>query len=183
MKKLLLLTIVLIMTSSVFAQEQENNIRIPSGYQGFLEYGNTFVFDKDAGNTINLSTTHGFFMNSHTYIGIGLAIDFNKYQTIVPIYANVRYVFNHKQISPVMGLRLGSFLKDQVNAYADLTLGLRVATKRDFAFSLLLSGTYYDDLYRREESYYTDESGHVQHENHEIKYNFSGISLRLGIEW
>ena len=183
MKKLFLLTIMLLMTASVFAQEKETNVRIPSGYQGFLEYGNTFVFDKNADNTINLSTTHGFFMNDHTYVGIGLSIDINQYRTIVPIYANVRYVFNHKPISPVIGIRLGSFMEDKVNAYADLTFGVRFATKRDFALSLLLSGTYYDNLYRGYDTCYTDENGYVHYEYNEVKYNLSGISLRIGIEW
>ena len=183
MKKLFFFTIMLFMAASVFAQEQETNVRIPSGYQGFLEYGNTFVFDKNADNTINLSTTHGFFMNSHTYVGIGLSLDINRDHTLVPIDANVRYIFNHKPISPVMGLRLGSFLDDKVTPYADLTFGLRIATKRDFALSLLLSGTYYDDLYREHETYYSDENGYVHHEYYQVKYNFSGISLRLGIEW
>ena len=183
MKKLLLLTIALLMTASVFAQEQESNIRIPSGYQGFLEYGNTFVFDKDADNTINLSTTHGFFMNSHTYIGIGLSIDMNKYHTVVPIYANVRYIFNHKPISPVMGIRLGSFISDNVKCYGDIMFGVRFATKRDFAINLMLSGTYYDNMYREHYTEYYDENGILQYGYQDIKYNLSGISLKMGIEW
>ena len=64
MKKLVLAFVMLFMATSVFAQNQESNVRIPNGYQGFLEYGNTWhVFDKAMPTTINLSTTHGFYFS------------------------------------------------------------------------------------------------------------------------
>ena len=184
MKKLFFLTIMLFMAASVFAQEQETNVRIPSGYQGFLEYGNTFVFDKDADNTINLSTTHGFYMNEHMYVGIGLSIDITGHRTLWPIYANLKYVFlSHKTTSPVLGLRLGSFVSSKVKPYGDLSVGVRFASKRDFAISLLLTGTYYENIYAGWGRDYYDENGVLQYEFHEITYNYSGISVRLGIEW
>ena len=37
MKKVLLSVVMLIMAVSVFAQEQEPKVRVPSGYQGYLE--------------------------------------------------------------------------------------------------------------------------------------------------
>jgi hypothetical protein len=184
MKKLLLLTIVLLMTASAFAQEQETNVRVPSGYQGFLEYGNTFVFNENTDNTINLSTTHGFYMNGHMYVGIGLSLDINNKRTLIPIYANLRYVFfNDRTTSPVLGLRLGSFVSSNVKPYGDIAVGVRFASKRDFAINLMVTGTYYDNIYAGYGRDYYDENGVLQYEYHEIKYNNSGIAFRLGIEW
>ena len=184
MKKLFLTLIVLLTTIGVFAQEQESGVRVPSGYQGFLGYGNTFVFNENTDNTINLSTTHGFYMNEHMYVGIGLSLDINSYRTLWPIYANLKYVFlSHKTTSPVIGLRLGSFVSSKVKPYGDLAVGVRFASKRDFAISLLLTGTYYENIYDGYGRDWYDENGVLHYEYHEITYNYSGISLRLGIEW
>ncbi|MBR4837797.1 MAG: hypothetical protein IK004_05090 [Bacteroidales bacterium] len=184
MKKLFLITILLLMTASVFAQEQEAKVRIPSGYQGFFEYGNTYLFD-DNPSLMNFSTTHGFYMNGHTYVGIGISIDTKYLLFLLPIYGNVRYVFNNNRVvSPVVGLRLGCFDTKTVGFYGDLTIGLRFATKRDFAISFLISGTHYNGVYFRYRHPYTDEYG-IDHMERcwGSRNNLTGISLRLGIEW
>ena len=101
MKKSILTIVLAVFAITAFAQDQ---VRIPNGYQGFLEYGNTWhVFDKEMPNNINLSTTHGFYFSDHIYAGIGIAFDFNNDRVIVPVYANMRYVFvNNKTVSPVL---------------------------------------------------------------------------------
>ena len=182
MKKVILSVVMLFMAMSVFAQEEELKTRVPNGYQGFLEYGNTWhVFDKNMPNTINLSTTHGFYFADHVYAGIGLGFEFNTDRVLVPIYANMRYVFiNYKTVSPVLSLRIGSFVGDKVGAYGDLGFGVRFASKRDFAVSVMVAGTYYDKI---EDS--------VWEFNEELGYDVStermvspaGVSLRIGIVW
>ena len=181
MKKLVLAFVMLFMTASVFAQNQESNVRIPSGYQGFLEYGNTWhVFDKNMPTTINLSTTHGFYFADHIFAGIGIGFDANSDHCLVPIYANMRYVFiNNKPVSPVMSLRVGSFVGDKVGAYGDLGFGVRFASKKDFALSAMVAATYYDKI----EDYYSgyDEYGNYSHGDRLVSP--AGVSLRIGIEW
>ena len=182
MKKVLLTVVMLIMAVSVFAQEQEPKVRVPSGYQGYLEYGNNWtVFDKETPNTIGLSTTHGFYFNGHIFAGIGIGVDFNKDRALVPIYTNLRYQFiNDRAVSPIISMRLGSFIGDNMGAYGDLGFGVRFASKRDFAVSIMVAGTYYDKI---EDS--------VWEFNEELGYDVStermispaGISLRIGIEW
>ncbi len=173
MKKVILSAVMLLMAVSMFAQEQEPKIRVPSGYQGFIEQGNTWHFDKNMRNSISLSTTHGFYFNGHIYVGVGMGIDFNKDVSLVPFYTNLRYQFNNtKLVSPIISLRLGSFIGDEVGAYGDLAFGARFATKRDFAVSVLVAGTYYDKI---EEYVYSSHS--------KEKISPSGISLRIGIEW
>ena len=178
MKKVILSLVILLMAASVFAQE-EGNVRVPSGYQGFLEQGNTWHFDKNMPNSINISTTHGFYFNGHIFAGVGFGVDFNKDRALVPFYTNLRYQFNNtKVVSPILSLRLGSFIGDDMGAYGDLAFGVRFASKRDFAVSVLVAGTYYDKIkvyyYNYEDGYYYD--GYQQ-------VSPSGVSLRIGIEW
>jgi len=179
MKKLVLAFVMLFMATSVFAQE-ESNVRVPSGYQGFLEQGNTWHFDKNMPNSISISTTHGFYFNGHIFAGVGLGVDFNKDRALVPFYTNIRYQFNNtKVVSPVVSLRLGSFIGDDMGAYGDLAFGVRFASKRDFAVNVMVAGTYYDKV--SEYYYYCDENGNYYHGYQDISP--SGVSLRIGIEW
>ena len=184
MKKVILSLVMLLMATSVFAQEQEipnpAKVRVPSGYQGFIEQGNTWHFDKDMPNSISLSTTHGFYFNGHIYVGVGLGVDFNKDCALVPFYTNLRYQFNNtKVVSPIISLRLGSFIGYDMGAYGDLGFGVRFASKRDFAVNVMVAGTYYDKI--REYGYYYDEHGHCTQDNNYLSP--AGVSLRIGIEW
>lgn len=181
MKKVMLSIVMLFMAMSVFAQEQESKVRVPSGYQGFLEYGNTWtVFDKEMPNTLGLSTTHGFYFNGHIYAGVGIGFDACRDLTLVPIYGNVRYVFSNKSVvSPFLSLRLGSYISENVGAYGDLAFGVRFASKRDFAVSMMLAGTYYDKV--KYHYSYCDETGHYS--QGEYALSPAGVALRIGIEW
>ena len=81
------------MAMGLFAQEDVNynpaKVRVPSGYQGFLEQGNTWHFDKNMPNSISISTTHGFYFNGHIFAGVGFGVDFNKDRALVPFYTNL----------------------------------------------------------------------------------------------
>ena len=182
MKKVILSLVMLLMATSMFAQETEISnpakVRVPSGYQGFIEQGNTWHFDKNMPNSISLSTTHGFYFNGHIFAGIGLGVDFNNDRALVPFYTNVRYQFNNTRVvSPIVSLRLGSFVGDGLGAYGDLAFGVRFASKRDFAVSAMVAGTYYDKI--QEYGYY-DNGSYI----HDYRYiSPSGVSLRIGIEW
>ena len=185
MKKVMLSLVLLLMTASVFAQNQDDpnspKVRVPSGYQGFLEQGNTWHFDKNMPNCISLSTTHGFYFNGHIFVGVGLGFDFNKKRTLVPFYTNLRYQFNNTRVvSPVVSLRLGSFIGDDMGAYGDLGFGVRFASKRDFAVSMLVTGTYYDKI-----NMTVNESnlGYGHEVSTKKDVSPAGISLRIGIEW
>ena len=172
MKKFALTLMMAIFAITAFAQN-EGNVRVPGGYQGFIEQGNTWHFDKNMPNRISLSTTHGFYFNGHIFAGVGIGFDFNEDGVLVPFYSNIRYLFNNnKVVSPIVSLRLGSFIGDHMGAYGDLALGVRFASKRDFAVSIMAAGTYYDKI----ESYNYYNNTYTQ-------MSPSGVSLRIGIEW
>ncbi len=185
MKKTILTIVMALFAITTFAQQEESQFRVPSGYQGYLEYGNSWhVFDNQMPNTINLSTTHGFFFNSHMFMGIGIGVDACSEVGLFPIYANLRYVITNKSaVSPLLSLRLGSYISEKVGAYGDLAFGVRFASKRDFAVSLMVAATYYDKMtYSIWEDYQNEEGewfgGYVYK-----TVNPSSISLRIGIEW
>jgi hypothetical protein len=185
MKKTVLTLVMALFAIAAFAQNEENKSFIPNGYQGFLEESNCWHFDKNMPTTIQLSTTHGFYFNDHIYAGIGVGLEFNNDYLLMPFYTNVRYVFfNKKAVSPFVSMRLGSFISDNMGAYGDLALGVRFSSKKDFAVSVMVAGTYYDKLhydYYYNEHY--DEQGEWHYEYMEKDINSSGISLRVGIEW
>lgn len=182
MKKTILTIVMALFAIVAFAQNEE--VRTPSGYQGFFEFNNTWHFDKEMPTTIQLSTTHGFYFNGRVYAGIGLGFEWNRDFFLAPFYANIRYVFlNNTAVSPFLSLRLGSYASENIGAYGDLAIGARFASKRDFAVNIMLAGTYYDKIsYEYYDSWYDDygewHSGTVQR-----NINPSGISLRVGIEW
>lgn len=185
MKKTILTIVMAIFAITAFAQNEENEVRTLKGYQGYLEYGNSWhVFDKEMPNTINLSTTHGFFFNSHMYMGIGIGFDACSEIGLFPIYANLRYIITNKSaVSPVMSLRLGSYISEKVGAYGDFAFGVRFASKRDFAVSLMVAATYYDKMTYTIWKDYQNEEGYWVSDRMEKTVNPSSVSLRIGIEW
>jgi len=186
MKKIVLTLVMALFAIGAFAQNDETTgVRIPGGYQGFVELGNTlWHFDKNMPATLYISTTHGCYFNEHIYAGLGAAVEWNNKYGLVPIFANVRYVFlSRTVVSPIVSLRLGSYLGSNIGAYGDLAIGARFASKRDFAVSVLVTGTYYDKITTNYTEQWMDANGGWHYENVERKISPSGIALRVGIEW
>lgn len=184
MKKTILIIVMALFAITAFAQNEERTGYVPNGYQGFFEENNCFHFDKNMNSTIQLSTTHGFYFSDHIYAGLGVGMEFNSDHFLMPFYANVRYVFlNKSAVSPFLSMRLGSFVSSRVGAYGDLALGVRFSSKRDFAVSILVAGTYYDKLKYTYYTEYYDDHGVWHHDPIEESISPSGVSLRVGIEW
>lgn len=179
MKKFILSILMIAASCGLMAQE-ENTIKIPSGYQGCLEHGTCFR-PWDGGRTVTaFSTTHGFFFNSHAYVGIGIGMEGGKDYFAMPMYTALKYVFVvGKAASPVVQLRVGSYLGEESGAYGDAALGVRFASKRDFAVNVMLTASY---LSRIEEETITRVNGNdITRET--ITRNPSQVGLRIGIEW
>lgn len=180
MKKTFLVLIALLGATTLMAQEQE--VRIPSGYQGFLEQGNTYAFGSNGINTTGFSTTHGFYFNGHTFVGVGLAMTWGDDFFCMPIYTSVKYIFNNtRTMSPFIQLRLGSNIGDEIGTYTDMAIGLRFASRRDFAVNIMLAGTYIEPV--------TDDVTTYNYNNNSYttttidKKKTTGIGFRVGIEW
>ena len=182
----LFLALLLSISAMVFAQEENNNVWEPHGYQGFLEMNSGFQVVNKGNSTTGVSTTHGFYFNGHTYVGIGLGLDFcdirgnNSSDVIIPFFANVNYLFSNKSnVSPVVKMRLGSYVGSYHGTYGDLGIGVRFGSKRDFAVTVMLTGTFYSNI--KDERYYFDEATNTYSTKDNV--NISTVSLRFGIEW
>lgn len=186
MKKIVLTFMMALFAIGVFAQNDEKTgVRIPSGYQGFVELGNTlWHFDKDMPISLQISTTHGCHFNEHIFAGLGIAYEWNKGYNLFPLYANIRYVIlSRTVVSPIISLRLGSYVGNDIGAYGDLAVGVRFASKRDFAVSISVAGTYYSKITSTYSDEWMDAQGSWHYETVERKVSPSGIALRVGLEW
>lgn len=180
MKKILFSLLFASMAFSANAQDVVNGVRVPSGYQGHIEYSNLF-YVKGGGTAMDISTTHGFFYTSNMFIGLGMGIHVAPDGGYVPIYAAAKYVFNNKsKISPTLQLRMGSFFHEGAKPYGDLSFGLRFASDRDFAFSIQACGSFYAPFDEVEDHW---DSGLGMYATTTTRMNLSSVGLRLGIEW
>lgn len=161
------------------------SVKTPSGYQGFCDQNTLYRFADDHSSTVGFSTTHGFYFNGHTFIGVGIGFEGGNEFWAVPVFSTLKYVFsNRKTISPTVQLRVGSYFSEDAGSYADLSLGLRFASKRDFAVNVMLVGSFFE-MQKIINSYvkYDDVTGGYLHVEEEKKIYPSGLGLRIGIEW
>ena len=160
-------------------------IKSPSGYQGFCDQQTLYRVMEDGSSTVGFSTTHGFYFNGHTFIGVGIGVEGGNDFFAVPVYSSLKYIFsNKKPVSPTVQLRIGSYFSEDPGAYADLSLGVRFASKRDFAVNVMLVGTFFE-MQKITDTYYEwDDVNHVsRYVEQEKKIYPSGVGLRIGIEW
>jgi len=180
MKKILVSLLFAAMAYTAGAQEVVNGVRVPSGYQGHIEYSNLF-YVSGSGTAMDITTTHGFFYTSNMFVGLGMGFHVAPEGAYFPIFAAAKYVFNNTaKISPTLQLRMGSFFQEGAKPYGDLSFGFRFASDHDFAFSIQACGSFYapfdevDDHWDQNLStYYTTTT----------RINLSSVGLRLGIEW
>lgn len=185
MKKTIITLIALLFAVTTTFAQQKSEPRVPSGYQGFIDMNNLYTFSKDINNSIGMSTTHGFYFNPKAYIGLGMGFETDNDYVLVPIYAAIHYNFNYsKPVSPIMRLRLGSYVGDGFGTYADLALGVRFASKRDFAVSIMVAGTFFEGFDREVYGEYQDQNGYWYYDVISTQtVQPSGVGLRIGIEW
>jgi len=180
MKKTVLMLVAVFCTMAVMAQD-ETIVKVPSGYQGFLEQGSIYRLDDEGNTTIGVSTTHGFYFSGNTFVGIGVGFEGGDDFFGIPVYTAIKYNFSYtKTITPTVQVRLGSYFSDDPGAYADLAVGVRFGSKRDFAVNVMFTGTFYETM-KVDNWVYDDVVGYSV--RNVRMYNPSGIGLRVGIEW
>ena len=180
MKKFLVSLLFAAMAFTAGAQDVINGVRVPSGYQGHIEYSNLF-YVKGGGTAMDISTTHGFFYTSNMFIGLGMGLHVAPDGGYVPVYAAAKYVFNNRsKISPTLQMRMGSFFNEGAKPYGDLSFGLRFASDRDFAFSIQACASYYAPFDEVEDHW---DSTLGMYATTTTRMNLSSVGLRLGIEW
>ena len=179
MKKILISLLFAAVAFTANAQDVINGVRVPSGYQGHVEYSNLFYLK--GGTGMDISTTHGFYYTPNMFVGLGIGLHVAPKDTYVPIYAAAKYVFNYKsKISPTVQMKLGSFFSEGAKPYGDLSFGFRFASDRDFAFSIQACGSFYAPFDYTDGYWDSDTNTYVSKTE---RWNLSSVGLRLGIEW
>ncbi|MBP9990114.1 MAG: hypothetical protein KBT45_01625 [Bacteroidales bacterium] len=178
--KNLLSIIAFVCLISFSVKAQDSRVAVPSGYQGFLEYGTNYCPMEET-TAIEFSTTHGCFFTDKAYIGMGIGLEGSDDWFLVPIFVTLKYNFTYnKPVTPTAQIRLGSYLGDEFGAYGDVAFGLRFGTKRDFACNLMLVCSLFQPM--MEEYYSYDYVTGLDYYTQRNTYP-SGFGIRFGIEW
>ena len=173
-------TVFISVSAQTYVVTEKGTVRVPSGYQGHIEYSNLFYLE-DGGTAMDISTTHGFYYTSNMFVGIGIGVHVAPDDGFVPVFASAKYIFNPRtRISPTIQMRMGSFFNEGAKPYGDLSLGLRFASDRDFAFSIQACASYYAPYDKTE---YTWDYITERELSTTTRINLSCVGLRLGIEW
>lgn len=167
-----------VMTDEKSTTQIVNKRLANKGYRGFVNYTPliaTFINDGISGS---ISTTHGYQLNHHAFVGGGVGFHINLGNeglgVAIPVYAAFKGNVGNRLAQFTYGARLGVSYADYGNfnsdtsihngetalAYINVNLGLRLGIARYFAIRL----TPEVDIFTG-------------------KYSIAGIGLRLGFEF
>lgn len=148
------------------------------GYRGFVNYTPLTATFINEGISGSISTTHGYQLNHHLFIGAGAGFHINLgdkgFGIAIPVYAAIKGNVGKHLAQFTYGARVGASYADYSNfnsetshhngetalAYLNVNLGLRLGIARYFAIRL----TPEVDIFAG-------------------KYNIVGVGLRLGFEF
>lgn len=180
MKRMMVFAMFAVLFATAHAQQERGEIRIPSGYQAHVEFSNLFYF-KGGQTAFDLSTTHGACYSKNTFVGLGFGVHTKEDIVVGQLFASAKFITAPgKQVSPTVQARMGSFFNEGVHPYGELAFGIRCASARDFAFSILACASYYAPF--DHDFDYWDESKLV-YTYTTARVNLSCVGLRFGIEW
>ncbi len=117
------------------------------GYMGFGEESTLTDFDKWWGG---VSTTHGYQINPHFFVGGGVGVLFSynnknnsKSKVGVPLYGDFRYTMLKSRVTPFFEGKVGYSVADYKGFYASPTIGVDVAITEKFGLYGALAYEYY----------------------------------------
>lgn len=176
---------------------------LQKGYRGFVDVGYCYyTFSQLDPSTIELTTSHGYQFNPYIYLGAGIGFDYTgeiKWGDIsgkphnkrsakvdIPVFFNARANFTKTKLSPFVDVRFGSYVNNDGNIYATLTIGGRYAINEKIGVSLcigfesrkvcveelkLITGTKYNNY--KMDYYYTNKPNQ----------NLDGLVFKAGIDF
>lgn len=144
MKKIM---ISLLMLLSIISQAQT----LQKGYRGMFDVGYCHYLSQIDPSTIELTTSHGYQFNPYIFLGAGIGFDFtgesewgevsgrpyNKRaaKVDIPLFFNARANITKTRISPFADARVGAYINNDGNIYANLALGCRYALNEKMGLS------------------------------------------------
>jgi len=177
LRYIIIATIFFAISGILQAQENGASVNKPSGYRCFIQHEINYRMLEDenvSGGAI--SNTHGFYFNENCYVGLGFGFVYGKHTFCMPIYTTLSWNISYSSnVSPLVQVRVGSYISSDPGTYADLGFGVRFASKKRFAVTVMATGCFYDKLTA---SYYdTALKADV-----EKKYKPLSAGIRIGVE-
>ncbi len=153
--------------------------RIPgvsTGYKGMLETGMTFYEGKSEFTTFDISTTHGFQINPHIFVGAGLGYsgDEEGDYHMLPLYGAFRgNIPVGNKFFPFAGARLGYSLDGWDGLYFNPNVGCTYLFNHRLGIDLSLGYTLQQ----------VQLSGSILGFNFNTKTSLNAFTFRLGIQF
>lgn len=188
MKKVILfLIIVVVAVATAGAREPQR------GYRGFIDADATFgmadwhsnVDGKDKHEDLlflGLSTSHGYQINNHAYVGAGFLLSLGFPCMMLPLFADFRYDISFGKFTPFADARIGYSFSDGGGIYFSPTIGYRCNWGRKANFNVGVGMTlcgqtdeYSDYIYGNHDDY-----KEITVRDHKVYPRFS---LRFGFDF
>ena len=120
MKKVIIASFIMLMCSSVFAQDNVERF----AYRAIFELG----FNKGINESIDRiegSYIHAFQVTNNMTVGAGVSLDYDyEFETLaIPIFVDVRSIVLDKRYSPTLGIKIGYSVNDVKGFYMSPSLG------------------------------------------------------------
>ena len=112
-----------------------------SGYTGFVDLEGGGGIGDHSGSLCGVTTSHGYRIIPQLFVGGGTGIraDFYWEAFYIPVFADVRYTILKRNISPIVGMKIGySFLELQGICF-NPGVGCRFGLSRNFALNISLN--------------------------------------------
>lgn len=151
-------------------------------------------------NWYEVSTTHGYQVNPHFFVGAGVAFHFlpeykdavsmdgkpyakRNSSTEIPLYVDVKWNILNMKFSPVIDVRLGHYVTNGSGAYASVGVGCRMSLKNHQALYGMIAASYaqftYQELYMYKASKYNYRYSYRDTDNQEM----NNLTFRVGYEF
>ena len=148
MKRIIICLIAIAFTHPMFSQT------LNAGYRGFGDLGYATYSEGGTlnGSAIEITTTHGYQINPHLFVGAGIGFIFTgecKYgdvsghpylkrdsKTDMPLFFDFNANILKKSLTPFFDVKVGACVNDEFNTYANLSVGCRYAINDKTGVSL-----------------------------------------------
>lgn len=122
-------------------------------------------------------------MPSYTYKipDMDIPFDTRESQVEIPVFANLRCNFTKGKIAPFADIKAGTYVTNNSGLYANLSVGCRIATSSKQAINVSVGYTT-EKLEFQEFDRFTSYAS-IAYSTKDIKYDATGISIKVGYEF
>lgn len=147
MKRILVILVLLVSTFSYVNAQQIQGGR----YKGFVDLtlkpGNDGVYKKLNSLGFGFTTSHGYMVNNHIFLGLGVGLDVYKMDyfvdnaVAVPLFFNLRANMGKGAVSPFFDVKVGCTAFDICCFYASPKVGVRIGLLKNLGMNVGLGYT------------------------------------------